>query len=135
MEIGLSEEMNKGRERKNLLEDAYEALLGALYLDAGIEFCKAFIIKHTLEKGYEFAKESNLLNYKNALLEYLQSTSGQNVEFRVMGESGPEHLRVFDMEIWYKSDKIGSGVGSSKAKASMDASRDAVERLDIDMGV
>ncbi|MDC3250185.1 ribonuclease III [bacterium] len=133
MIVGASEEMNKGRERKNLLEDAFEALLGALYLDAGIEVCKKLIIKLVLKDGFEFAKKSNLLNFKNALLEHLQNTSGQNVEFRVVNETGPEHLRVYTTEVWYNGDKIGTGEGPSKAKSSMDASRDAVENLKINM--
>ena len=121
-------EAKDGREKPKLLEDAFEALLGAFYLDAGLERVSEFVlpfIKVELSK-----MERDLLpleDYKTLLQQYVQQTPGEVLTYELVGESGPDNAKLFTVRVLVNSNCFGQGQGSSKKEAEQNAAREALK--------
>jgi len=124
--LGKGEESTGGRERESNNANAFEALIGALYLDAGYE--KTFeVVSRLFQDAVEeddFPHDS-----KTQLQEVSQSVFGKTPEYRVLSEEGPPHERTFTVEVRISSDLAGTGKGRSKRQSEQSAARDALRKL------
>jgi len=129
LRLSESEDRTGGRQRPSILEDAFEALLGALYLDGGMPAAEAFIHRHVLE-GMDLSQASrDNRNYKSLLLELSQSRGRGNPAYRVVDEVGPDHSKFFVVEVLVDDEVMGRGTGASKKKAEQAAARVGLERF------
>jgi ribonuclease III len=127
--LGRGEEKTGGRFKQALLADGYEALIAAVYLDGGLEAAAAFLqreLKDALEAGAEPAYSQD---YKSALQERLQALGYPLPEYRVSGEAGPDHRKVFSVDVVVSGDIMGSASGKAKKEAEQEAARLALMRL------
>jgi ribonuclease III len=127
--VSRGEESSGGRERASTLADAFEALLGAVFLDGGFEAARGFILR---EFGAAFGKLSVLPiieNPKGELQELLQSRSPEAPEYRVVSATGPDHDRVFECTVHHGGMELARGSGKSKKAAESDAALAALKKL------
>jgi ribonuclease-3 len=128
LRLGPGEEKTGGREKKRLLADAYEAIVGAIYLDAGLSAAEAFLRRTLIDPA--LLGESDGLersDYKSALQEWLQQRTLGTVEYRIHKESGPDHQKLFEVEVWHAGRKLSSSEGSSKKEAEQSAAKQALQ--------
>ena len=125
--LGKGEEQGGGRGRDSILADAVESIIAACYLDGGMEAAKAFISRFVLVN----VPVSRLTNadYKTALQELVQQKRNQVLNYTMVGESGPDHDKRFEVELTLNGQVVGHGIGSSKKRAEQDAARNAMEAL------
>jgi ribonuclease III len=130
LRVGRGEEKTGGREKQTLLADAFEAVVGAVYLDAGLgsarEILRHVLFEHALEERGERISESDR---KSALQEFLQGRGQPPAEYRVAGESGPDHQKLFTIEVWVNGECMAKGEGSTKKEAEQRAAGSALEQL------
>ena len=129
--LGMGEERSGGRHRKSILSDAYEALVGAVYLDGGLDAVRRFICNHLLRDMHRFLNSESHRNYKSHLLEYVQGKGWTGPEYRVLKEAGPDHEKKFTVEVRVRGETLGRGEGASKKKAEQEAARRAMETLGL----
>ncbi|MGA6954090.1 MAG: putative dsRNA-binding protein, partial [Candidatus Acidiferrales bacterium] len=128
--LGPGEEKTGGRDKKRLLADAYEAILGAIYLDAGLDAAASFLRRTLLDPALaDCADGLESADHKSALQEWLQQRARKPVEYRVRNESGPEHQKVFEVEVWHAGERLSASEGRSKKEAEQEAARAALEIL------
>ncbi|HWG59328.1 MAG TPA: ribonuclease III [Candidatus Acidoferrales bacterium] len=128
--LGAGEEKSGGREKKRLLADAYEAIAGAIYLDAGLEAAAGFVNRTLVEPALLGHVEGlDLPDHKSALQEWLQRRALGMAEYRLRSETGPEHRKTFDVEVWHAGRMLASSIGASKKEAEQAAAMLALERL------
>jgi ribonuclease III len=128
--LGPGEEKTGGRDKKRLLADAYEAVLGAIYLDAGLSAAASFLRRTLLDPVLaDCANGLGNADHKSALQEWLQQRARKPVEYRVRNESGPEHQKVFEVEVWHAGERLSASEGRSKKEAEQEAARAALEIL------
>jgi ribonuclease III len=123
------EELNNGRERPAALADAFEALLGAIFLDGGFEQAEEIIVRQFRDSFGELNGLPNLENPKGELQEFLQSQSPEPVQYCVESIDGPDHDRVFECTVQYRGSEIGRGKGKSKKEAETQAALAALLKL------
>lgn len=126
--IGRGEEASGGRKRASTLADAYEALIGAVYLDADLETAKRFILTQSKPDLDEVAQTPVDINPKGELQELLQSISPTSPAYELMSESGPEHDKTFVVKCVWEALELGEGSGRSKKQAETAAASDALKR-------
>jgi ribonuclease-3 len=129
--LGIGEEKNNGRNRKSILADAFEALLAAMYIDAGdvgMETVEKFLLPF-IEKEIESIGQSKGFSGdpKSLLQQFVQQAEGDFLEYIVVGQSGPDHMKMFKVEARLNSNVIGRGQGRSKREAEQNAAREALE--------
>ncbi len=128
--LGRGEELTGGREKQSLLADAYEAVVAAIYVDAGLSAAAAFIRRTLLEPAMTRAEgQLHVSDHKSALQEWVQQHALGRVEYRVWRESGPEHKKVFEVEAWLDGKRLASSEGHNKKEAEQSAARKALEGL------
>ena len=125
--LGKGEEQGGGRGRDSILADAVESIIAACYLDGGMEAAKAFISRFVLV-NVPVSRLSNA-DYKTALQELVQQKRNQVLTYTMVGESGPDHDKRFEVELTLNGQVVGHGIGSSKKRAEQDAARNAMEAL------
>ena len=125
--LGKGEEQGGGRGRDSILADAVESVIAACYLDGGMEAAKAFITRFVLV-NVPVSRLSNA-DYKTALQELVQQKRNQVLTYTLVGESGPDHDKRFEVELTLNDRVVGRGIGSSKKRAEQDAARSAMETL------
>ncbi len=124
--LGNGEEKNGGRENDKILENAFEALLAAMYLDAaanGKKVVSDFLMPRVKEKVKEIGHGSD---FKTALQQFVQQTEGDFLEYVVVGESGPDHNKVYTVEAKLNSNIIGRGSGRTKKEAEQNAAKEGL---------
>ena len=109
--------------------DALEALIGALYLDGGLDAARPFVQRFILSRMDEIVSDRSFHNYKGDLLELLQAQGRGMPRYDVIDESGPDHDKTFTVEVYCNGDRIGSGTGQSKKDAEQRAAAMALDRL------
>lgn len=122
-------EREAGKLRASTLSDCFEAVLAAIYLDAGYEAAKKFalpFITDAIRNSDEFFRD-----YKTLLQEIVQKNRGEKLSYRISGESGPEHNKTFVCEVLLNSNIIGTGEGHSKKNAEQEAARKALALMGI----
>lgn len=126
--LGVGEEKNRGRERRSILADAFEALLAAIYLDAGEQGlpCVSDLLLPFIQKEIANASSTGSSDYKTLLQQFVQQTEGDFLEYVTVGESGPDHQKTFTVEARLNSNVIGRGSGQSKRRAEQNAARQAL---------
>jgi len=131
LKLGRGEERNGGRHRRTLLANALEAVIAVMYLDAGLSVTREFIQGNILAlfKDEEQIASISSLNYKSVLQEHAQARGLAAPEYSIVGTAGPEHAKVFDVEVKVGNEFTSRATGSSKKAASQDAARLLVERL------
>lgn len=129
LRLGRGEEENGGRKRRAMLCGAYEALMGALSLDQGIGAVETFIGKQLEKAVEEILHDQRDKDPKSLLQEIVQSGGHPAPNYVVVGESGPDHAKIFQVEVYGKGELLGSGTGTSKHEASMAAAQDALDKL------
>lgn len=120
MLLGKGEEATGGRNRPSILADAFEALIGAIFLDGGMDNAKKFV------RRFLDAAHLSLKDYKTLLQEIIQKNPGERLSYVVTGESGPDHDKVFNVEVHLNSNVIGKGTGKSKKQAEQAAAKEAL---------
>ena len=124
--LGKGEEHTNGRERKSILCDAFESLIGAIYIDGGMEaatkFVKRFVLSDIEQKMYMF-------DSKTTLQEMVQAKYGVGVVYKVIEESGPEHNKSFRIAVYIKDKLMGEGFGHSKKEAAKEAAYQTILML------
>ena len=128
LRLGKGEDAGGGRTRPSILADATEATLATVYLDGGIESVRPIIRAYILDKEREKSVDRD---YKTALQELVQRHPGQAVSYRLVDEAGPDHARVFVMEVSVGGDPVGVGRGRSKKEAEQMSAKAALEKLDV----
>ena len=129
--LSSSEARSGGRFRHSILSDAYESIIGAMYLDGGLQPVRRFLHRTLLQDlGEERpADVDHARNYKSALLEYTQGEGIGQPEYRVDSAVGPDHEKIFTIEVYVSGNPVSKGTGTSKKNAEQDAARQAVEQL------
>ncbi len=126
------EEKTGGRQRKSIIADAFEAIIGAIYLDLGLDEASDFIHKYLLSEYKKILRKSLYRNYKSILLEYAQSNGAGLPEYRVVQELGPDHAKEFVIIVSIGKERLGEGKGKSKKIAEQEAAKQAVKKLDLE---
>ena len=126
--IGRGEEASGGRKRASTLADAYEALIGAVYLDSDLATAKEFILTQSRPDLEQLAEEPVDINPKGELQELLQSISPTSPAYELVSESGPEHDKTFVVKCVWDGMVLGEGSGRSKKQAETAAASDAMKR-------
>ncbi|HUK14887.1 MAG TPA: ribonuclease III [Bryobacteraceae bacterium] len=135
LELGRSEEMSGGRAKKTLLVDALEAVIAALYLDGGMDTARAFVAMHVLDAPMFSDEEAGtdiqpaITNFKSALQELAQSRKLPQPRYAIVRERGPEHSKIFTVEVSIGRECSGQAEGRTKKIAAQRAARTAYERL------
>lgn len=122
--ISLSEESTGGRNRDSILANAFEALIGAILLDAGFESARRFIVKH-LDKKKKLVEN----DYKSQLQETVQKRFKIPPEYEIVSETGPDHDKTFKISVRVKTHVLGHGTGKSKKEAEQAAAKEALRKL------
>jgi ribonuclease III len=125
--MGRGEEASGGRERTSTLADAFEALIGAIYLDGGLETVKQFILTQARSDLEQIAHEPIDINPKGHLQELLQSISPRSPVYELISQSGPEHEKTFVVQVVWEGIVLGRGSGRSKKQAETAAALDALQ--------
>ena len=125
--MGRGEESSGGRGRTSTLADAFEALIGAIYLDGGFEAAKAFILTYTHSDLEQLAETPVDINPKGQLQELLQSISPSSPIYELVSQSGPEHEKMFVSQVVWDGIILGQGGGRSKKQAETAAALEAMQ--------
>lgn len=130
LRLGRGEELTGGREKRSLLADVFEAVLGAVFVDGGIRAARAFVRRH-LGPGLDEAGGADQVSedYKTRLQERIQSRLHVTPEYRIVSRSGPDHARSFRVEVFLGNQTLGWGEGTSRKRAEQRAARMALERI------
>ena len=130
LRLGRGVEQSGGRERDSLLSDGFEALIGAIFLDGGID-AAAQLWTPFLESEVQTILERGLsLDERTRLQERMQGERNQTPQYRTVAAEGPDHDRRFTVEVWAGDERLGTGDGPSKQAAAQAAARAALELLD-----
>ena len=127
--LGVGEEKNGGRNSKSILSDAFEALLAAMYLDAGedgLERAASFVLPYLKEEVARIEKQGRGHDYKTVLQQFIQQDSSAKLEYVTVGETGPDHAKTFEVEARMGSNIIGRGKGKTKREAETAAAFEAL---------
>ena len=124
--LGKGEASSGGRERASNLADAFEALVGAIYLDGGFDAVRQILLALTAESLAHVAEEPQEVNPKGQLQEILQAISPKSPNYRIVNQEGPDHLKTFTARVEWHDIELGYGNGSSKKEAEIDAALNAL---------
>ncbi len=128
LRLGKGEEKGGGRERDSILADAFEAVLAAIYLDGGMEEARKFVLRYILPELTNRDDEV-FKDYKTALQEIIQRNPEESVTYHLIGESGPDHNKIFEVAVQLNSNIIGKGTGRSKKQAEQMAAKEALKLM------
>ena len=126
-----AEERSGGRKRVSILADAVEAIIGAVYLDGGLEAAKKIVSDNITNQLEDLLAHGQILNYKSILLEHCQGTGMKGPRYVVESENGPDHKKVFTVAVIVNGEKLGTGEGHSKKNAEQNAAKEALSSLNI----
>lgn len=126
-----AEEKAGGRYRHSIIADAFESIIGAIYLDGGLETVIDFIYRKLLVRTEKIIVEEQNRNFKSMLLEYSQSKNLGLPQYVVRNEEGPDHEKLFTIEVLISNQVLGIGKGNSKKKAEQVSAKNALKKLNI----
>jgi len=127
--LSRGEETTGGRTRASTIADAFEAVIGALFIDAGYEATREIILRLFVEEFGELTELPSLTNPKGELQELLQTSSPEPPRYEQISVSGPDHYRQFECAVYHLGSELGRGVGRSKKLAESAAALTALSRL------
>ena len=129
LRLGKGEQLSGGRKRVSILADAMEAVIGALYIDGGLDVARKFVLA-TFVENVELAARGKLnKDYKTQLQELWQGKSKEKICYKVVGEAGPDHNKIFEIELSIGSRVLGIGKGKSKKEAEQESAKKALEKM------
>ncbi len=126
--LGKGEENTGGRQRVSILADAFEAVIAAIFLDGGLEAARKHILRF-IPKDIDSRKSVSFSDHKTILQEIIQKNPEEKIEYRLVGQSGPDHNKAFKVQVYLNSNVIGTGVGRSKKEAEQMAAKEALELM------
>lgn len=126
--LGKGEENTGGRQRVSILADAFEAVIAAVFLDGGLEAARTHILRF-IPKDIDNRKSVSFSDHKTILQEIIQKNPEEKIEYRLVGQSGPDHNKAFKVQVYLNSNVIGTGVGRSKKEAEQMAAKEALELM------
>ena len=126
--LGKGEENTGGRERPSILADAFEAVIAAIYLDGGMEAARKHILRFIPENITNSPKMA-FGDFKTVLQEIVQKNPEERLSYVLVGESGPDHDKRFEVDVMLNSNVIGHGIGKSKKAAEQHAAKEALELM------
>ena len=129
--MSYKEAKNGGRERKSIIADTMEALICAIYLDSGISKAREFITTYIIDDFEKQVQMSELINYKSILQEYCQALHQTTPEYKHIGDKGPDHQKIFIMEVYINGELQGKGEGVTKKDAHQAAAKNACHKLKL----
>ena len=121
--LGKGEELTGGRERKSITSDAFEAVIGAIYLDGGFANAKEFIDKFILA---DIKDKQLFYDSKTILQEIVQAKGDKNLVYNLVGENGPDHNKQFEVNAMLGDEIVGKGIGRTKKAAEQEAAYNAI---------
>jgi len=127
--LGRGEQITQGQRRTSIVADAFEALIGALYLDGGLMIVKSFLLCHFEEEATE-AIGSPPRNFKAELQDYSQKKYQKVPIYKVAGETGPDHSKMFHVVVIVDDQEMGIGIGASKKEAEQQAAFEALSKIE-----
>ena len=129
--LGHGEEKSGGRERPSVISDAFEALLAAIYLDAGLDFARKWLLALMQEAFSDALSGNRNRDYKTELQELVQRDHIGKISYRVSAETGPDHNKRFEIEALLDKRVIGKATGTSKKEAEQSAAKIALENYEV----
>jgi ribonuclease-3 len=130
MFMSKGEEATGGRSNDGLLADVFEAVIGALYLDQGFEPVKSFLSEHLFPKFEEIKSKKLYRDSKSVLQEVVQAKGLPTPSYTVIEETGPDHDKIFTIEVEVNDEVVGKGTGKSKQLAQQEAAREALDKFE-----
>lgn len=127
--IGKSQVVSKGNERPAVLADAVEAVIAAIYFDSNLENAEKFIVENLKDEIEIASKNVGLKDYKTVLQEKLQTHGDVCIQYNVLKELGPDHDKIFKVEVTCNGKQLATGSGKTKKAAEMEAARIAIDTL------
>jgi len=124
-----AEENNGGREKPSLLSNAFEAIIGAIYLESGLKTAEKIAIKLIEANHKEISLDSLFRDYKTTLQELTQARFGMTPEYKVISSRGPDHLKEFEVGVYIQDKEYARAIGKSKKIAQQEAAKEAVQLL------
>jgi len=128
--LSRGEEESKGRENESILANTFEAFIGALFIDQGIEAVSEFLHASLLPRIEEYVKKKVFKDPKSLLQEYVQARKQNSPAYKVLHEAGPAHAKVFTIGVFVEDRMLGEGVGKSKQEAEENAAGQALNQLE-----
>ncbi len=125
---GESRDKNK-KSRQFILANAVEAIIGAMYLDQGIEVAKKFILKNVVSKLDDILRNQTYLDPKSTFQEKAQEHKGITPHYEILEEKGPDHAKIFTVGLYLEEEMIATGIGSSKQEAQVDAAANGLKKM------
>lgn len=129
IKLSKGEEKAGGKARNLLLANAFEAMIGAIYIDMGYERVKEFISLHLLGELSKIIEDGSFIDSKSKLQELIQARNNITPAYKVLEESGPDHNKTFEVGVYIKEKIVGKGTGESKRKAEQEAAKDALNYI------
>lgn len=123
------EEATGGRDREYILANTFEAVLGALYIEKGLDFCRNFVERELMHKIEAVIENEQYKDAKSRFQEIAQEKQGITPEYKVLDSWGPDHDKTFKVGVYLNDKEWGIGEGSSKQKAEQEAAKDATRRI------
>jgi len=127
--LSKAEEQNNGREKPSLLSNAFEAVLGAIYLDSGLEEVNKIGIRLIEKNHKDISLDSLFSDFKTSLQELTQARFGVTPEYRVVSSRGPDHLKEFEVAVFIQDEEYARAVGKSKKIAQQESAKIALKLL------
>jgi ribonuclease-3 len=127
--LGKGEESTGGRTKKSILADALEAVIGAVYLDSGYEKTREFVLGFFKDRVKRAIESGEFYDFKTAFQEKTQSLFGTLPEYRVIGQEGEEHKRVFTVAVFLDGKRLATASGKRKKEAETLAAKKALEKM------
>lgn len=127
--LGKGEEQTGGRKRASILSDAFEALIGSIYIDSGMDSARKFILFIMESLIRRYIKGNLKLDYKTELQEKVQKNSESKIVYEIVSEKGPDHDKIFISNVMVLNKVIGTGQGKSKKEAEQNAAKEGLKKL------
>jgi ribonuclease-3 len=127
--VGKSEAKSEGNKKPAILADSVEAIIAAIYLDSEISKTKKFIISNLKESIDSSSKNVGMKDYKTVLQEKLQINGNVKIEYIIIDETGPDHEKIFIVEVKCDGKVLSKGTGSTKKSAEMEAAKRALDNV------
>ncbi len=129
LRLSRGEKRSSGRARMQILANAFEAIIGALYLERGYEACRVFITENILSTFEAILESGSWMDPKSHLQEVIQGQGGSTPQYRVVSEEGPDHEKIFTVAVYSDEKKLGIGTGPSKQTAQVAAAQSALKKI------
>ena len=127
--LGKGEEITGGRNRDSVLADAFEAVIGAIYLDGGMECAEKYVESLMVDVVENLKSDYRYMDCKTRLQEIIQKISKDPISYAIVNEEGPDHNKVFEAQVCHEGRVLGVGKGRSKKEAEQSAASDAISKM------